>query len=155
MSGLQTKTLIGAGAAVLILGAFFAGSYSNNSASSSENAQIACADQAGKYFDSRSKHIDPAINASYSDHWNNSVEKCFIEILSSQLPQLSGGNTENNQVIFDAIGGEYYGQIDFSNSGSLPADLLDCEISRDGASAPVQCNSLNEFNQYADILMSK
>jgi hypothetical protein len=156
MSGLQTKTLICAGVVVLILGAFFAGSYSNNSANSSENAQIACADQARKYFADDTKQIDPTINASYSDHWNNSVEKCFIDILSSKPPAPGlAGDTQSSEVIFDAIEGTLYGQIWFTDDSLLPQDMQECEISHDGISSTVPCNSRTEFNQFADVLMSK
>jgi len=146
---------VGIGVALLI--AFSLGSLSRNKTSDAQtqNMQFTCADESRKYFaDFMKKYGDPATNYSTQNHWNTSIKKCFISIARGKFSP-STGDSQNGQLIIDVAEDDNYGQATFLNNAERPGQLYDCQVSHDGVSEMQPCSSLDEFQKYVKLLMTK
>jgi hypothetical protein len=148
--------LFGIGAAAALLVALLG--YSQYAASSQQRnlaMQATCSDEARKYYETDTAKLDPGVDSNYTDHWNSSLGKCFVEITSSYNTGNSQTPVSNNIEIDDAIEGTLYGTINYSSGGGTPpSNDVACEIHYD-TSNPVQCSSVSEFNRYAEQLMAQ
>jgi hypothetical protein len=125
------------------------------------DSQQKCADRSAWFFKSEG-YSDTTIvdTSSYFDHWNQSLNKCFILIeSSSHFDSNSVGRTDTyDEILLDAFSAQTYGEI---NSSQVEGNFLatktvnGCNINEDfvGASS-TNCTTQAEFDNYADSLMN-
>lgn len=111
------------------------------------NMQTQCANYAAQAAPGIENSIGiPEPHSSYTDHWNQSLRKCFIKVIN----QSSDGSAMTISVD-DAIAGTDYALISIVNGTVTPGS---CQLipNVDGSNF-LPCSSMTDFNNFVTPLM--
>ncbi len=112
------------------------------------DAQSKCADQAAKVF--KQEDSTPQVFDNYTDHWNKSINKCFILMTFNQ-----NGGQMTDEELMDAFGGQTYGSYWSSISSDLSKKSLGCNVYPDGTNTNSQtCTSQEQFDSLVKPFMT-
>lgn len=149
----------------IILGGFYYASEANKQSSIERQQQVKavqeqvnnnnfsyqekCAGDSTKFFDKYIQGSARSISDGYVSHYNQSLNKCFIE--------LSSGVGTSNDIIYelaDAVEGTEYGEIEWTPPNENKPGWCTLYPSGNGVSSDFKsCNSKIEFDNFAKPYM--
>ncbi len=128
--------------------------------------QQKCADRAAWFFnqqvgDFNSKTTQQDETNSYTDHWNQQMNKCFVLINSGWSANINGVFTLFvDKALSDAFEGTSYGEFTSSGPGFLDGEqkIMSCSMNKNGdglnmSNTGQQCKSAAEFDAYVASFM--
>jgi hypothetical protein len=110
--------------------------------------QARCAEQSLKTW--KSGGWEKLKNATYSNHYNLALNKCFMRIENS-IPDRSGTVYTSDRIV-DAYEGKVYGELTWKLDQKT-GNAMRCKASLPNGEE-VQCTSPEEFDSLADQLMN-
>lgn len=117
------------------------------SKSANLDLQARCADQAAKTW--KSGEWDKLKNATYSNHYNASMNKCLMRIENS-LPDRSGAVFASDRIV-DAYEGKVYGEMTWRLDAA--GNAMRCKVTLP-TGEEVQCTSPEEFDSLVEQFMN-
>ena len=109
--------------------------------------QAKCAEQAAKTW--KSGGWDKLKNATYSNHYNSSMNKCFMRIENS-IPDRSGAVFASDRIV-DAYEGKVYGELTWRLDEA--GNAMRCKAILPSGEQ-VQCTSPEEFDSLVQQFMN-
>ncbi len=113
--------------------------------------QQKCADEALKFFKANESNRQ---NTDYTNHWNRKLNKCFIEIQTSDI---SNGSPTNSDQLYDAFEGKQYGWFfivrDKKRDEQIPTV---CEMYSDGnTNSDKSCTNETWYDSFVEPYMNE
>jgi len=115
--------------------------------------QEKCSKQAGEQYAENGWKKEPI--ASFTNHYNEKMNKCFMLIESTTPAKPSDGTFFNSKLLFDAFEGKSYGEYDWRSDKAkkywevAPINCKGTLLSGEEKT----CHSLDEFNEIVKLYM--
>lgn len=107
-------------------------------------SQEKCAKQANEAFTSLGYKYGDDMNSYYENHFNQKLNKCFIEIITTSTA-INTEKIQRKKFILDAYENKAYADFDGYSTGIEPPYL--CDVNG------IKCNSETEFDELVKIYM--